>query len=275
MLLFPLPIDPSRGPAKLLHGEKLRHGIAPAVPPQLWLFWIGKLMLSPVAWGTPFSDPYHAFICCFNWPILFWYILISMITVLCVAFASVARRTPRTNPHDVQQIPHPALASTVDELSRIVFVFYTLIISYQSLPANHSKEAESQSWSKHMKRYWKLLFHQNTQFIIPKPANWTVISRWNNRSKNGNLQRSKVQSPEFRDFLGAGEPESGQHVTLTGTKLRFLWISSRYRHVICHRIEGSFDSWKSRGGQSQRGGENKWEDQRRERVRRKKLQVKR
>ena len=46
-----------------------------------------------------------------------------------------------------------------------------------------------------------------------------------------------------------------------------------YRRKFRSQTSDNIDRWKSRGGKSQRGEAKKWEDQRRERVRRKKMQV--
>ena len=52
---------------------------------------------------------------------------------------------------------------------------------------------------------------------------------------------------------------------------------TEYRYMIEGSLEvklsDNMDSWKSRGGKRQRGEEKKWEDQRGEKVRRKKMQV--
>ena len=55
--------------------------------------------------------------------------------------------------------------------------------------------------------------------------------------------------------------------------LLFVWILSTSRRKFRSQTSDNMDRWKSRGGKSQRGEAKKWEDQRRERVRRKKMQV--
>ena len=50
-------------------------------------------------------------------------------------------------------------------------------------------------------------------------------------------------------------------------------IKNGYQRKLRSQTSDNMDRWKSRGGKSQRGEAKKWEDQRRERVRRKKMQV--
>ena len=60
----------------------------------------------------------------------------------------------------------------------------------------------------------------------------------------------------------------------TGTQWEYhstVWID--YRRKFRSQTADNMDKWKSRGGKSQRGEVKKWEEQRRERVRRKNMQV--
>ena len=100
-------------------------------------------------------------------------VLISMIAVLCVAFAIVSRRTPRTNPMTSHKFhtQHWHL----HDISRFVFVnlhFLSVILhSYQSLPANHGQTTFSDAGS--------FIFPKTMKQLIPKhPQFHPLFGRW-------------------------------------------------------------------------------------------------
>ena len=72
-------------------------------------------------------------------------------------------------------------------------------------------------------------------------------------------------------------PKMGPKHSKSIAAIRFRMISNilhlSYRRKFRSETSDNMDSWKSRGGKSQREADKKWEDQRRERVRRKKVQV--